>query len=307
MTTSRAMAALVDGLVDYAGLFPPAALTMPDAVAAYARHRAGPDAPMLGRFVLPAGRLDEFALAVSSAGAGSGAHAGGESPMPWRLSVLAGATDAEVLAGFNARHGARTVVDTVESKAESVESIAALRGALGARYSVYVELPVLGSPAERISALVGAIAMHGMRAKIRTGGVTTDAFPSSRDVVHFLRACHAAGVPFKATAGLHHPLRGDFPLTYAPDSDRGTMFGFLNVFLAAVFLHAGADDRTLVALMEERDQRALLVSDGAIRWRTYTVTTAQIAAARAAFAGSFGSCSFDEPARELPLLTSAPR
>ena len=56
---------------------------------------------------------------------------------------------------------------------------------------------------------------------------------SGADVVRFIRRCIEADVRFKATAGLHHPLRAEFPLTYDAGAPVGAMFGYLNVFLAA--------------------------------------------------------------------------
>src|SRR5438477_108730 len=78
---------------------------------------------------------------------------------------------------------------------------------------------------------VATLAITGQRAKIRTGGVTPEAFPKSAEIVRFVRTCLAANVPFKATAGLHHPIRCFHPLTYDADSPQGTMHGFLNLFL----------------------------------------------------------------------------
>lgn len=297
MSEPRALAALLDGLVDYAGLFPPAALSMPDAVGAYARYVAGPDRAKLGRFVVPVARLEELVAAVDAL---PPAQAPG-SNAPWRLSVIAGAADATTLTGFDAAHGGRLVIDTVEAKADTVTDVQRLGAALGRRYFLYVEIPVQQDPA----LLVAAIKAQDFRAKIRTGGVAAEAFPAAADVLRFLAACVDARVPFKATAGLHHPLRGEFALTYAADSARGTMFGFLNVFLTAVLLHAGAPRADLVSLLEERDPSEVAATDASIRWRGLTVTTAQIAAARATFVGSFGSCSFEEPVRELSTLPLA--
>jgi len=297
MSEARAVAALLDGLVDFAGLFPPAAQPMPAAVAAYARYVNGPERAKLGRFVVPVARLGELVSVVDALPGGSAPG----SNAPWRLSVLAVANDAATLAAFDAEHGGRLVIDTVEAKAASVAEVGQLGAALGRRYFVYVEIPAQDDPAP----LVAAIKAEGFRAKIRTGGVVAEAFPAPADVLRFLAACADARVPFKATAGLHHPLRGEFALTYAADSSSGTMFGFLNVFLAAVLLHAGAPRGDLVALLEERDPRSIAADDARIRWRGLTVTTAQIAAARATFAGSFGSCSFEEPVRELSTLPLA--
>lgn len=297
MREGRALGALLDGLVDYAGLFPPAAIAMPDAVTAYARYVAGPDRTKLGRFIVPVARLGELVAAVDALplelSPGSNA--------PWRLSVLANAADAGTLQAFDASHGGRLVIDTVEAKAESVPEVEALGVALGRRYFVYVEIPARTDPVS----LVAAIRAQGFRAKVRTGGVVADAFPASADVLRFLVACADARVPFKATAGLHHPLRGEYALTYAADSAHATMFGFLNVFLAAVLVHSGAPTDELVALLEERDARTISADDESIRWRGLAVTTAQIASARANFVGSFGSCSFEAPVREISTLPLA--
>jgi hypothetical protein len=288
-----AWATLLDGLVDYAGLFPPAAVSMREAVANYAAYRAGASRAMLARFVVPVARLEEFVAAARALPADGDA---------WPLAVLAGAGDAATLDAFDAAHGARWRVDTIEAKAEDLDGIAALAAAYGTRRTVYVELPLRAEP----SALVAAVGAGGMRAKIRTGGLTAEVFPTPMQVMAFLAACASLGVPFKATAGLHHPLRGEYALTYAADAPRGTMYGFLNVFLAAVLLDAGHAPDVVMPVLEERDAAAFRVSDEAIEWRGLRASVAQIAAARARFAGSFGSCSFTEPVDDLAALFLLP-
>jgi hypothetical protein len=150
--------------------------------------------------------------------------------------------------------------------------------------------------------LVAAIAADGLCAKVRTGGVTADAFPAPTDVARFLAACVRHGVHFKATAGLHHPLRGEYPLTYDAHAPRGVMFGFLNVFLAAAFARQGMPPADVAALLDERDPAAFRLTDGHAGWRGHTLEAATIAADRAAFAASFGSCSFREPLDDLSTL-----
>lgn len=288
-----ALATLLGGLVDYAGLFPPAAVSMREAVAKYAAYRTGASRAMLARFVVPVTRLEEFVAEARALPADGDA---------WPLAVLAGAADAATLDAFDAAHGARWRVDTIEAKAEDVDGIAALVAAFGARRTVYVELPVRDDP----STLIAVVGAAGMRAKIRTGGVAADAFPSPMQVMAFLAACASLGVPFKATAGLHHPLRGEYPLTYAADAPRGTMYGFLNMFLAAVLLDAGHAPGVVMPVLEERDASALRVSADAIEWRGLRASVAQIGATRAQFAGSFGSCSFTEPVDDLAALSLLP-
>lgn len=294
MSRSGALAVLLEGLIDYAGLFPPAALAMPEAVARYASYVAGDERAMLGRFVVPVARLDECASAVRALPASISPRAGAA----WRLSALAGAADADSLAAFHAREGTRLLVDTIEAKASADVEIAALGARLGARYTTFVEIPVREDP----TALIAAIGMHGLRAKIRTGGVTGDAFPEPAQVLRFLDTCVRMGVPFKATAGLHHPLRGEYALTYAADAPRGTMYGFLNIFLVAALLHAGVAPSAAAPLLEERDAASLVVDGAAIQWRGHRLSTDDLARTRSLLAGSFGSCSFEEPVHDLTSL-----
>jgi hypothetical protein len=290
---SPALRALVAGLVDYAGLFPPAALDMAAAVAAYAEYLASADAWMLGRFVVPVTQVDELA---SAAGGIAGGHAG-----QWRLSALVGDDaegDAERIRSFNARYPALFVVDTAEARAASAERIDAVSRALGRSLPTYFEVPADPDPA----ALLDAVRRARARAKIRTGGVTADAVPPASHVARFLVRCAAAGVPFKATAGLHHPLRGEHPLTYAPDAPSATMFGFLNVFVAGVLASRGASEAELLAVLEEREAAAFSFDADGMSWRRHRVSTAELATTRSSFAVAFGSCSFREPVDDLQEL-----
>jgi len=162
----------------------------------------------------------------------------------------------------------------------------------------YIEIPVSGD----IDALLSAIGGIGARAKIRTGGVTPDAFPSARAVIDFIVACQRARVPFKATAGLHHPLRGQYRLSYEPNSPKGMMYGYLNVFLAAALLDAGEDPDVALAALEDSDPGSFAFADDAIQWKGRRLSRRQLLNARR-FAISFGSCSFREPIDELAQLT----
>jgi hypothetical protein len=147
-----------------------------------------------------------------------------------------------------------------------------------------------------------AIASHRRLAKIRTGGLTPDAFPSSSALSHFLRACVDRSVGCKATAGLHHALTGEHPLTYEADSPSGPMFGFLNVALAAALLRAGAEDDDLARLLAESSPAAFQFDDEGVAWRGRRVSTDDISATRREFFLAFGSCSFAEPVDDLKRL-----
>ena len=139
-------------------------------------------------------------------------------------------------------------------------------------------------------------------AKVRTGGLTPDAIPSSEQLADFLLAAAARKLPFKATAGLHHPVRSVRALTYAPDSPRATMHGFLNVFAAAAFAWHGAERIALIDLLNETDADAFGLTSKTLEWRGLHLSAEQIADARRNFAHSFGSCSFEEPIGDLRAL-----
>ncbi|HET7458434.1 MAG TPA: hypothetical protein VFJ74_12360 [Gemmatimonadaceae bacterium] len=306
MTPAPALRALLHDIVDYAGLFPPAQLGMEAAVGGYASFLAGPDAWMLGAFVVPAARLEE----LERAAAPHLARAGSGYARRWRVSALVGGDvegDARRVAAFQARvagAGGGAVVEQLEGKAATVGDVdrpaAAAAGSLGGAATLYVELPVgPGDPRP----IVDAVGRAGARAKVRTGGVTADAFPPPAALARFVAACVDAGVPFKATAGLHHPVRARYPLTYERDAERGDMYGFMNVFLAAALLGERViGEKDAVRLLEERDPAAFTVADDAIAWRGHALTAGDLARARQHVATSFGSCSFVEPVEDLRSL-----
>jgi hypothetical protein len=162
----------------------------------------------------------------------------------------------------------------------------------GLSLTTYCEAP--------IGQIVGAFA------KVRTGGLTADAIPSPEAIADFLQSAVRLRLPFKATAGLHHPIRSLRPLTYASDSPSGVMHGFLNVFTAAAFAWLDAGRDLLIQLLTEEAPSNFDFDDHELRWRGHRLTTKQIQNARRYFAHSFGSCSFEEPISDLRDLGFLP-
>jgi hypothetical protein len=290
--TPDSLRILLAGLVDYAGLFPPSALTMPEVVANYASYRGSPDAWALGRLIVPVGRLSEL-----SASGESSEHV----PNGWRVSALASddmARDADCIARWNVACEGALVADTIELRASTSQSIVTAAKTFADAFTVYVEVPVDDDPGH----LIAEIARAGLRAKIRTGGVASEAFPAAAQIVRFLRRCIEHDVAFKATAGLHHPLCGNYPLTYAHDAPTGKMFGFVNVFLAAAFMRMGLSDHGVTSLLEEDDPASFHFTRESVRWRDEVLNTQRLAECRTSFAIAFGSCSFREPIDDLHRL-----
>lgn len=306
--------ALLDGLIDYAGLFPPAALDLAPAVANHARYRQGPDAWMLGRFIVPAARLDAL---------DAQADRFREAP-PWRFSVLGLApTDGEAwedaarrtladARAFDARHDGRTACDCFELKLPAdaardpdaltrslVDLDAAFRDGTSTGPRAALEVPYLDHPdtvgpaAQAVADANGRAGRPAFALKLRCGGVTPDLVPGPEALAGALDTILRAGAPFKATAGLHHPLPND------DEAVGARMFGFLGVFGGAALarLHGlGPDD--LAELLTDADPASWSLDDD-LRWRSLRASAAEVADAREQAALSFGSCSFDEPRDDL--------
>lgn len=249
---TRSLRVLLDSLIDYAGLFPPASLSMPDAVRKYESYRESEHAWMLGRFVVPAAQL-------------------GEVPIEIPVTVLAAPSEFPD-------------VDVIETKASSAAEIELIARSRGAR-TIYVEVPD--------HSLIDTLARHGLRAKLRTGGTTAEAFPSVQQIASFIQRCAESRVPFKATAGLHHPLRCVKPLTYEPDAPTAAMNGFLNVFLSAAL------PQFAEKILLEENPRAFAFDNAGAWWRDRRISIEELTRVRTHVAISFGSCSFEEPVADL--------
>jgi hypothetical protein len=288
---------LLGQAIDYAGLFPPAGLGMNAAVENYLTYREGPDAWALGRFIVSATRLSEFREAAAPASGGLA--------RPWQLSVLIGADwerDLALLGEFQGppHHSSLPVeIKALEMKGESAHAIAEATRRVPGGLEVYFEVPTELDPAD----LLATAAAASVRAKVRTGGVTTDAFPSAASLDRFIRGCLRAKVPFKATAGLHHVVRGEYPLTYEQQSPSGTMFGFLNLFVATALARSGIEENETQSLLLDTSPDAFRLQDSAVYWRDHRLGTDQLRRARECII-SFGSCSFTEPIAELHALQS---
>ena len=306
----HAVRLLLDSVLDYAGLFPPAKLDMQPTVANFARYRKGSDAWMLSRLIVPVTRFPEF---VEKADPYLPKTADAEGDEPWPLSVLvAPASDRQIVSDlerierFNERmedrdfsraHG-RAMIDTIESKATTPHEIDRALEYVADDIFAYFEIPVDGDP----RGLIATMASLDAGAKIRTGGLTADAHPTPEQVARFLKICRAAEVPFKATAGLHHPCRH-------LATDVGCMqFGFLNMFVAGCMLWSDdtMPEAELVQLLTEEKAGAFEFGPTGLGWRRRFLRFDEIATARERFAHSFGSCSFDEPLADLRALGLLP-
>jgi len=260
-----AMRAALERLIDYAGLFPPAKLPLDEALVQYEQAREGSASWMLSRFIVKAEDLAALRSRLDG-------HARIE------LSVIAAPAMFEVVA--RARHEGWTTIAAIEVPLGDHSIGGCVRQARRARLDdlpIYVEHSH-GRPA------MDELSEGGLGAKLRCGGLKPSSYPSVEAVAAFIAEACAAGVPFKATAGLHHPLRHFNPAAGV------MMHGFLNVLAAAV--HAPHTDRgRLEAIVASERLEELDLTD-----------ETEIRRARRERFVSFGSCSFEEPLEDLRAL-----
>ncbi|PXY22900.1 hypothetical protein [Prauserella muralis] len=273
-----AVPAFARQLCDDAAVFPPGLLPLADAVPAHRAHRAAAYAGAVGPLVLAAPALRELGGLLDS----------GE---PLELAVTAPSGPEQAAAALSAARGLPVAVRAVEVAVPPElgvpEFFAALDG-VEVQAPVFVEVP----RDARRPAVLAACAERGHPAKFRTGGVTAELYPDEAELAAAVAAAVRAGVPFKATAGLHHAIRNTDPETGFEQH------GFLNLLLATDAALGGADEAELAAVLAERDA-------GSVSARVRELGASRTAAARAAFV-SFGTCSITEPLGELADLGLVP-
>lgn len=302
---------LLTDLIDYAGLFPPAACDMPTAAANFARGLGGPEAFILNRFICPASRLDEFSeharVLLPGTYATSGYREMAHTAEPWALSVVCDRPldeTLELIEAFDSRHvnedDGLARVRSVEMRVKDSDSIDEAIERIPDDIQIFFEIPLDTDFRGMVAALSGT---PGIGAKVRCGGVEPGMIPPTDRLAAFLVACSAADAPFKATAGLHHPVRAEHPLTYESDAPRAVMHGFLNVFLGAALARSlRLDADTLAVILDEPDPDAFTLTDSQAGWRDHLIDTAQLARSRESFCLGYGSCSYTEPLEDLRSL-----
>ena len=296
---------LLTRLVDDAALFPPGNATMLDAVRGHLVARSGPHAELVGFFLCPVSRLPELIVELVKAKPAEPVQLSlvvnnGLGGVPKAVSTVEGRRNllqlrmvempapSDVDATWLERVSEfvpEDVIRVVEPRRPGVRGAGA-RGA-GARDVGARDVPAGSVPPERDAWLDGVrrVARHGCWPKLRCGGLQAGTFPGVDVVADFLAAVCAEGVPFKATAGLHHAVR-------YTDPDTGfTHHGFLNLLVAVARALAGLD---VVGALESVDGQTLVAESGAL-------PPASARAVRQVFA-SYGSCSLSEPVADLEAL-----
>jgi hypothetical protein len=301
---AESLRALLSASIDYAGLFPPATLTLETALRDFAAYLRSGEAWMLGSFVL---RVDKFSAAEDHL-----AHFDSDHLLP--ISALGKKTEsapdfleklagqAEGIASWSQAHLNRVVIRQLEM-ALPPQFDAGLFVAIRSLVAPLKLQAFWEAPPDEAEHAIRAIADHNAQHpgnplgyKLRTGGTVANAFPDTAKIARALVSATKLRVPIKFTAGLHHPVR------HFHDSVQTKMHGFLNVLGAGVLAteHRWDEEQTATMLNDESPD-SFTFNDSCFAWQKWSVPTQQIALHRK-LVTSFGSCSFDEPRDDLRAL-----
>lgn len=297
-------------IIDYAGLFPPAQLSLDEAIRNYAEYQQHADAWMLGKFVMPVGRISELEAYLHLFSA----------DRKLDLSVTGRPADSEtwfehfhsdmnMLTEFTAKYSDLVTVSMLElplPPGVPDQSIFNKAAAKTGDTQLFFEVTTPLHSSEWEQHIIGTLdqisnyndsAKQKIGFKLRMGGVTADAFPTVEQAAFVLKACSDRNIPQKFTAGLHHPVR------MYREEVQTDMHGFLNVFTAAMLgrIHRLEQNEIAYILADQHSAHFSFQKDG-FGWKDLKVHTEEIRQLRTAALYSFGSCSFDEPREDLQAL-----
>jgi hypothetical protein len=283
-------------------MFPPCSLGLEPALRNQAEYVRSPDAWMLGAFVLSVEQFNATKQLLSQFDAHHPLCVAALGPKTANVDAFLEALDnADAAIRSLSKHNVDLVsMSDLEMFLPADVDVASLEEAR----SILGDLPVFWeAPPDRAEQTIALLAEFNSDAdsatfgyKLRTGGVTADAFPTSMQIAKALVTPATHQLPIKFTAGLHHPLR------QYREEVQTKMHGFLNVLGAAVLAAEHRWDTNQTAIMlEDEDARSFSFTDDSFAWREWRIDIKRLQYRRR-FVASFGSCSFDEPRDDLRAL-----
>lgn len=285
-------------LIDYAGLFPPAALPLPKAISNFHAYIHESDSWMLGTFVIPASRLGELIPFKAQF----------NDQYPLRLSVILTKseeieTEMEAIRLFLETYKTAGTIEAIEFplppqiNSSFLENLEKRTGS----YPIYCEMTGTNDQLLYTLETIHSINQKSLKRigiKMRMGGITANLFPSVKQAAFVIHECQKRELALKFTAGLHHPIR-----QYRTEVET-RMHGFVNVFTASIMAYSrSVNTATIQAILLDEDPTNFSFTTDSLSWRDFTVSSTDIFKARSFFAASYGSCSFNEPREELGELT----
>lgn len=288
---NTALTTLLSESIDYAGTFPPACLPLEQAAANYLTYRSSAESWLLGRFVCTAAQLAELPAEFAA-----GTERRGQ------MSVLVGDARSIEQAGKSAL---APMIGSLEMRGGSdsampgdcVQQAFTKAAEVGlSQTTIFVELPTDADPRRFAATLAAGNRRAGL--KVRTGGTTPAAVPSTMQLAEVVVACRDHGLFWKATAGLHQPFRHFDPALGVH------LHGFINLFVTATLADVqGLATQEVATILDDDDPKHFCFTPYGLSWRGNAADLDQIASARRRGLHSFGSCSFSEPLEGLKSLS----
>lgn len=297
---SAALRALLDDIIDYAGLFPPAKLPVDEAVAQYLKHLRGSESWLVSRFACSAGSLGALADQIAATEVK-------EQEVPIAITVIGARTAEPAEFAKSVQRDLDQMQEFIERASDTAEIEAyEVRKPVGlaTKDAIRVLKPLgvidvfleLGWDDDQPAALADIVEQEWLGAKARTGGLTPPEFPSCQDLAGFIHDCMSLDLRFKLTAGMHHPLRHLDPLLGA------RQHGFLNVAVAAALIEEHDFSRAQVAeVLADENPSHFVFGVDSFAYRDWEVQLPAIEDMRSLYL-SYGCCSVEDPILGLATL-----
>jgi hypothetical protein len=277
------------GVIDYAGLFPPAELSLGKAITNYYNYLNSPDSMMLSKFIIPASLLNSVPPALNEK----------ILSVNGSFAVIISNTSEDIeniISSIN-----KTLIKALEIKPgvnldNLLDKIILIKNEINKNIEIFIESSI--NPDNELIEEIKVLRKNGINAgyKLRTGGLTPDAFPSPEIIASVIKSCSENGIPFKATAGLHHPF------THFNSDVNSRMYGFINIFSAGMFtVKYHPDEKELADIITDENPGNFFFEDK-LSHKKYELSSDEIRNSRKNYFISFGSCSFNEPLEDLRKL-----
>jgi hypothetical protein len=287
---TRSLDMLLGRVIDYAGLFPPAQLSMKDAVRELIEQMEKPSAFLLNGMVVPA----HLAKDLEKEGEEQGLFDDGEAlGVTLILQAKEGSSlTAEanaLLEGWDPESWLEpSAIECFVGDSPKESDLRAFK-AVGQKLDVPVFLEFGWTKNWKEAGEKAVTLWQGFGYKARMGGPTKNDVPSVGQVADFLVEVAGMDVPFRLTAGLHHPLAHHDPIF------GGWQHGFLNCLAAGLAVIAeDAPVKEAEKLLEMQSPGAFRFADNAFHAgdRKFGVEELELFAD---YCYGFGSCSISEP------------
>ncbi|MBK8551739.1 MAG: hypothetical protein IPL53_12015 [Ignavibacteria bacterium] len=320
LKTAESLICFTNKIIDYAGLFPPAKLSLPDALKNYYEYRKGRYDFMLSKFICPVKQLPELEILLVNNYSDqemisvSVLSSGGNRVDDFKNNLK---NDLTVWKEFHLNNKEKVSTNSFELKlpdelifendSKNISSFIdfiseSIKEEISEPVIIYIEGNMNNEYEANSKSVIEGIEIHNFKNfnagfKLRTGGVEAAAFPSSEAIAFCIRRCLDKKVPVKFTAGLHHPFRHY-------DTGIGTMMhGFINVFGAGIIaMRHDISDHGMAEILNDEDPADFIFTDDYFSWKDWKIEIADIKYARKNLVLSYGSCSFDEPVDDLKSL-----